>query len=274
MAQSIGVAIIGSGLFVKAEHLSAVLENTKLELKANYSHSLRSAQETASQIRDAPAPDLYSEDSPNNNRCPVAENFRFVPRFLYAAEQARESHPLLCQGQGSRGRREQVTTRRAGAPRRSASSSTAVFTTSLLLRGEGNTAVSMRAFTSLTRSHLLPVDTVSAIARTESGAMGTYYHSAGSLMSAFEWDVACEKGSVRLDGDVTTAGGHKLERTFERTSGVTDEVDAWAGILEGKGVVVPMQSAGEALADLEFLEGMFGSGGQGGEEKRYLLQKS
>lgn len=143
----------------------------------------------------------------------------------------------------------------------------------MFLRGEGNRAVSVRAFTNLTQKHLPPIDTVTAIVKTESGATGTYYHSAGSLMSCFEWEVACEGGSVKLDGDVVTVvkGGDKVEKRFERTSGVSEEVDAWAkGILEGR--ADGMQSPEEALGDLEFLERMFGSGGEGGEEKRYELQ--
>ncbi|KFG77813.1 NAD-binding Rossmann fold oxidoreductase family protein, partial [Metarhizium anisopliae] len=66
MTQPIGVAIIGSGLFVKAEHLPAVLGNARLDLKALYSRSLKSAQETAGQIKDAPQPALYAEDAPGS----------------------------------------------------------------------------------------------------------------------------------------------------------------------------------------------------------------
>lgn len=144
----------------------------------------------------------------------------------------------------------------------------------MFLRGSGNTATSVRAFTNLTHEHLAPIDTVTAIVKTESGATGTYTHSAGSLMSSFEWEVACEGGTVKSDGDVVTVtkGGESVEKVFEKTSGVKEEVDVWArSILEGKGDA--MQSAEEALADLEFLERMFGSGEEGGSEKLYELQK-
>ncbi|KAL7815116.1 hypothetical protein V8C26DRAFT_129756 [Trichoderma gracile] len=64
MPSSMGVAIIGSGLFVKASHLPAVLKCDLLHLAAVYSRSLKSAQETASLIPDSvPKPDLYSDDS-------------------------------------------------------------------------------------------------------------------------------------------------------------------------------------------------------------------
>jgi len=65
--------------------------------------------------------------------------------------------------------------------------------------------------------------------------------------------------------------GEKTERVFERTSGVKDEVAAWAdGIARGE--PNPLQSPEEALADLEFLEKMFVSGERDGELERYELQ--
>ncbi|KAK7965235.1 hypothetical protein PG988_010239 [Apiospora saccharicola] len=60
-----GVAIIGGGIFVKEEHLPAVLACPELSLKAIWSRSIKSAQETAKLIPgDASASvDLYSSDS-------------------------------------------------------------------------------------------------------------------------------------------------------------------------------------------------------------------
>ncbi|KAL1969734.1 hypothetical protein VTN77DRAFT_8287 [Rasamsonia byssochlamydoides] len=57
---SIGIAIIGSGIFAREEHLPAVLAAKELTLKAIYSRSLKSAQSLASGFSDV---DLYSEDS-------------------------------------------------------------------------------------------------------------------------------------------------------------------------------------------------------------------
>ncbi|RDL37504.1 NAD(P)-binding Rossmann-fold containing protein [Venustampulla echinocandica] len=54
---SIGVAIIGSGIFAKEEHLPAVQACEHLSLKAIYSRSLKSAQAINSSV------DLYSDDS-------------------------------------------------------------------------------------------------------------------------------------------------------------------------------------------------------------------
>jgi len=54
---AIGVAIIGSGIFVKEQHLPAVQASPDLELKALYSRSLASAQSLKESV------DLYSDDS-------------------------------------------------------------------------------------------------------------------------------------------------------------------------------------------------------------------
>ncbi|KAL2797612.1 hypothetical protein BJX66DRAFT_87346 [Aspergillus keveii] len=57
---SIGVAIIGSGIFAKEQHLPAVQAVSDLALKAIYSRSLKSAQGLADGLTDV---DLYSDDS-------------------------------------------------------------------------------------------------------------------------------------------------------------------------------------------------------------------
>jgi len=56
---SIGVAIIGSGIFVKEEHLPAVQATAHLTLKAIYSRSLKSAKS----VQPSDNVDLYSDDS-------------------------------------------------------------------------------------------------------------------------------------------------------------------------------------------------------------------
>ncbi|KAK7951256.1 uncharacterized protein PG986_006984 [Apiospora aurea] len=61
----LGVAIIGGGIFVKEEHLPAVLACPQLSLKAIWSRSLKSAQDTANLIPGdaSTSVDLYSSDS-------------------------------------------------------------------------------------------------------------------------------------------------------------------------------------------------------------------
>jgi predicted dehydrogenase len=55
-----GIALIGSGIFAKEEHLPAIQATQLLSLKAVYSRSLKSATALAENLSDV---DLYSEDS-------------------------------------------------------------------------------------------------------------------------------------------------------------------------------------------------------------------
>ncbi|OJD31196.1 oxidoreductase nad-binding rossmann fold protein [Diplodia corticola] len=57
---SVGVAIIGSGVFVREKHLAAVQAAPSLTLKALFSRSLKSAEALASEVSGV---DLYSEDA-------------------------------------------------------------------------------------------------------------------------------------------------------------------------------------------------------------------
>ncbi len=134
---------------------------------------------------------------------------------------------------------------------------------------------SVSARTALVRAHLPPVDSVAALVTTRGGATGTYQHTVGSTISAYDFDVAYEHGSIRVaDGTVTvaaTGGGEPVSKTFERASGVPEEVAAWAaGIRDGR--PDPAQSTEEALADLEFIEKMLQSGEQDGKWLTYELQ--
>ena len=89
-------------------------------------------------------------------------------------------------------------------------------------------------------------------------------------MSGVDWSFSFEKGSVTMTTTkvtVTSVGDDgKLETTveeFERTSGVSEEITAWAESL-ASGKPNPLLSPHEGLADLEFLENMFKSGEQQG----------
>lgn len=61
---AIGIAIIGSGIFAKEEHLPAVQATEALSLKAVYSRSLKSAQGLAENLSDV---ELYSDDQQGKN---------------------------------------------------------------------------------------------------------------------------------------------------------------------------------------------------------------
>lgn len=145
--------------------------------------------------------------------------------------------------------------------------------TRLLLAGEGNKPESVQAFTAQMCEHLPPIDTLNAIVKTQSGASGSFQHSAGSLLQTFEWSFSYEKGSVKIVGETVTVkpvDGEESVKEFSRTNGVTEEVAAWAwSIIDGK--VNPLQTPEQALADLEFMEKMFTSGDENGSTQKYEL---
>jgi len=59
----ISIALIGSGIFAKEEHLPAILSTPTLRLVAVYSRSLSSAKTLSSEIKSEDANvELYSED--------------------------------------------------------------------------------------------------------------------------------------------------------------------------------------------------------------------
>lgn len=145
--------------------------------------------------------------------------------------------------------------------------------TRLFLQGESKPDI-VSALTTLTQEHLPPIDTANALVKTKSGASGTFQLSSGSLMSAFEWDFGFERGALKLSGDTVTVkplDGETTTKDFPRTSGVSEEVAAWAeSLVQGK--PNPLQSPREALADLEFMEKIFRSGEQDGAPNQYELQ--
>ncbi|RYN52583.1 hypothetical protein AA0118_g10028 [Alternaria tenuissima] len=60
---AIGIAIIGSGIFAKEEHLPAIQDTPSLSLKAVYSRSLKSAETLSEKLSDV---ELYSDDQDGN----------------------------------------------------------------------------------------------------------------------------------------------------------------------------------------------------------------
>jgi predicted dehydrogenase len=59
-----GIALIGSGIFAKEEHLPAIQATPLLNLVAIYSRSLKSAQTLSEKLSSV---DLYSDDQEGKN---------------------------------------------------------------------------------------------------------------------------------------------------------------------------------------------------------------
>lgn len=213
----------------------------------------------------------------------IAENFRYMPAFDYAVEKVKELGKInhfsvrVLTLMDSRNRFFKTAWREkpefqggflldggvhyaAGARH--------------FLRGDA-AAESVQALTAQAQSYLPPIDTINAVVRLKNGATGVFQHSCGTTMKAFEWVIGCENGSIEVEPKkavVKNKDGEETEtKTFERTSGVTEEVAAWAEALQ-KGKPDPRQTAQEGLADLEFLEKMFRSGEEQGAVKEYELQ--
>ncbi|OAA79868.1 NAD(P)-binding domain protein [Akanthomyces lecanii RCEF 1005] len=360
----IGVAIIGSGIFVKEQHIPAILKCDLLSLKAIFSRSAKSAEAAAALLPSAP--DLYAEDAGDGRALTdllartdisaiivalpipsqpsfvraalaagkhvlaekpiakdvataqeliayaaseairgtgatlsIAENQRYFPRFTYALARAagrdfgKVTHFSIRVSDlvGKDSKYYNTTWRKtpeyqggflldggvhfaAGARMLFMLSSSMADASAQQQARLDSRPAKVSARTALVREYLPPVDSVAALVTTRGGATGTYQHTVGSTISAYEFDVAYENGSVRVcDGTVTVrrVGEEPVSETFERTSGVPEEVAAWAaGMCVGK--QDPAQSMEEALADLELIEKMLQSGEQDGKWLSYELQ--
>ncbi|KAI1467800.1 NAD(P)-binding protein [Daldinia caldariorum] len=215
----------------------------------------------------------------------IAENFRFQPGWAYGAEEIKKLgkvtgfvvrlHSMM-----------EATNKYYLTPWRTTPQyqggflldGGVHFTAALRkLLGAENAAESLVAETALVSSHLPPVDSINAIVKTKSGVVGSYITSVGTTMNAFEFHIACEQGVVKVESaKVVTARGVgkdavEEEKVFERTSGVKEEVHAWAeSILSG--IPNPNQTPEQALADLELIEKMLSSGEQDGARQKLEYQ--
>ena len=154
-----------------------------------------------------------------------------------------------------------------------------------LLSGSGERVESLTAFTSQLQEYLPPVDTVDSAWKLSNGSTGTFSVSFGTSFSGAEWSVACEGGTVSIDGTIVKSKAISGEEVTEDVkdeveadttgahvpiSSVATEVFAWAQSLKS-GKWDSRQSAEEGLADLEIVEAMLRSGESDGKivELRY-----
>lgn len=139
-----------------------------------------------------------------------------------------------------------------------------------LLLGNNDPLVSLVAYTAQLQEHLPPVDTIEAIARAKSGAVGTISISFGTTAQGSEYHVGSEGGFVSASR--TQFIVDKEVKEFKQDSGVTPEVAAWGeGLRDGK--PNPLQRPQEALADLEIIEACLRSGEQGGKSIELKYQE-
>lgn len=138
-------------------------------------------------------------------------------------------------------------------------------------------AASVIGYSALAQAYLAPVDTLSAVIKTQSGAVGSFNCSWGTtLPRAAEYQIACEHGSVTVEGDkgwIAYPDGRRVEKDFPFTAGagVMEEVHAWAeAMVEGK--ENPLLTPEITLGDLELLESMLRSADDNGVPKMLKFQ--
>ncbi|EAW19206.1 Gfo/Idh/MocA family protein [Aspergillus fischeri NRRL 181] len=358
---SVGVAIIGSGIFAREEHLPAVQAAKDFQLKAIYSRSLKSAQDLASGTTRV---DLYSEDSgpgkgyadllarediaavlialpilvqpdfirkaltagkhvlsekpiakdiatarnllqwyhanidTSKTLWAVAENFRYMTKFLRTAEEVQKlgrvknfrvnSHALISTGSkyfsklyllcyvfSSIALSDEAETAWRQTPGYQGGfildGGVHIIAALRLILGSNDPVATISAQSCLQQQHLLPLDTVNAVMKTKSGATGVLSLSYGSAFndSVFEFD--CEGGVVALNFDTLTIKDESNELAFDGR-GVSREVAVFATTIASGGSVDKRQSPEEALADLEIMEKMLTSGERDGERQTVELQ--
>lgn len=209
----------------------------------------------------------------------VAENFRFLDSFTWAAQQLASLGRVLTFGvrvaaMVHAGSKYYETSWRQKPEYQGGfvldGGIHFVAATRLLLHGAGGRKITKAAaFTAQLQPHLPPVDTLNATLQLDNGASGTFSVSFGTSDSASEYLVACERGTVHVSRGkvvVRRQGREDAEETREfpgEGNGVKSEIKAWAQSLE-QGCPNEMQSPQEALSDLQVLEACLKSGGQGG----------
>ncbi|KAI1423680.1 hypothetical protein F5Y12DRAFT_716073 [Xylaria sp. FL1777] len=215
----------------------------------------------------------------------IAENFRFIESWNYAAEEIKKLGRLT--GFVVRlNSMMQMENRYYKTPWRTKPEYQGGFlldggvhyTAAIrMLLGKEDSVASVIALTSLIKSHLPPKDTINAVLQTKSGVLGSYIHCVGTTMQYFDFDFACEDGHVKAGPNkvVTVRGlgadAKTEEKTFENNPGVNEEVHAWAEAFIS-GEPNPKQSPELALGDLELLEKMLTSGDQDGTRQQLEYQ--
>ncbi|KAJ5894649.1 hypothetical protein N7495_006340 [Penicillium taxi] len=202
----------------------------------------------------------------------VGENFRYITKFLFAAEQVRKMgkvrhfrvnvHSLV-----KPDNKYYLTTWRQTPEYQGGfllDGGVHMVAGLRLIMGSDQLLTTVSAQSQQQQSYLPPVDTVDAVVRTGCGATGLVSLSWGSSFSDNSFEFVCEKGVVSLKFDTVTVNGidHAIE--FDG-KGVLPEVTEFAtAIVNGR--LEKRQSPEEALADLEVLEQMLQSGEKCGEK--------
>ncbi|EGO54186.1 hypothetical protein NEUTE1DRAFT_131795 [Neurospora tetrasperma FGSC 2508] len=202
----------------------------------------------------------------------VAENFRYTPSLLKAAEKVKEiggkltTFRLNMNGWVEEGNKYFKTEWRKVPSYQGGFllDGGVHFIAGLrLLLSELNQEIThVAGFSALLEERLLPVDTVHAVALTNDGKSGTISISFGTqFKTGLEVEVVTTQGSVYWNPTqikTKTKEGEKTEE-FEKSTGVKEEMAAFAKAIE-KGQIEKEQTPEEALKDLEVVQRLLESG--------------
>ncbi|EAW14492.1 Gfo/Idh/MocA family protein [Aspergillus clavatus NRRL 1] len=339
---SVGVAIIGSGIFAREEHLPAVQAAKDFQLRAVYSRSLKSAQELASGTPDV---ELYSEDSgpgkgyadllarqdiaavvialpilvqpefirkalaagkhvlsekpiakdiatardllqwyhanvdTRKTLWAVAENFRYMTKFIRAAEEVQKlgrvkNFRVHCHYLVEKDSKYYKTAWRQTPEYQGGfilDGGVHMIAGLRLILGAQDPITTLSAQSCLQQQYLPPLDTVDAVLKTKSGATGVLSISFGSESEESSFKFNCDGGVVNLISDDLTVKGETNEIAFDGR-GVSSEVADFGATIAKGDAVAKRQSPEEALADLEILEKILVSSEKDGEREALSLQ--
>ncbi|KAE8329811.1 NAD-binding Rossmann fold oxidoreductase family protein [Aspergillus sergii] len=206
----------------------------------------------------------------------VAENWRFLNSYEYAAEQIKSLGKII----GFQGRQHDIVPenwkfnltewRRKPTHQGGYLLDGGVHYVAglrLLLGVEpGHKIASLSAFTNQIQPYLPPVDTADVILRTSMGVTGVFQISRGTSLRADEWTIACSHGWVKIENEKVTIsrdGQIEVVNIPNERTGVPPEIRAWGQSL-GRRRTLPEQEPEAALADLELIELMLKSGSMDG----------
>lgn len=126
-----------------------------------------------------------------------------------------------------------------------------------LLLGDGNDVTRVSAFSHLLQSHLPAPDTLDAIVKTSTGITGVVQISYGTTFEGPVFEVACERGVVRVDGFDTVVVMAEGREADNWTGGGLSEstiavIDSWVGEMQGENPEKRL-SVRQALKDLQIV---------------------
>ncbi|KAJ5102123.1 hypothetical protein NUU61_004345 [Penicillium alfredii] len=268
----IGAVIIGLPILVQPEFIRKALQAGKHVLSEKpIAKDVPTAQDLLQWYR--------ANINPRKTFWAVGENYRYLTKLLFAAEQVRQMGPVrhfrvnvhsLIKGDN----KYYLTPWRKSPEYQGGfllDGGVHMVAGLRLILGRDEPITTVSALSQQQQAYLPPVDTVDAVVKTGSGATGVVSLSWGSPFSDNVFEFACEKGVVKMHFDGLTINGKDHPIEFDG-KGVVPEVAEFARAIVNGRPVESRQSPEEALADLEVLEQMLQSGKRDGEKRQLHLQ--